>query len=43
MKKECHSRYKSMITTDMEIAYSASCQQYWHMTLTTKWDFADSA
>ena len=32
-----------MQTTDIEIAYSASCQQYWDMTLTTKWDFADSA
>ena len=40
---QCNSRCQSMKTTDTEMTYSASYQQYWHMTLTTKWDFADSA
>ena len=43
MAKQCHSRYPLMKTWDVQMAYSASCQQYWQMTLTTKWDFADSA
>ena len=41
--KQCHWRSQLMATTDMEIAYSANCQHYCHMTLTTEWDFADSA